>query len=339
MNFFAYRLPDDTSIHAYKSHRLLGRANGEGFVISPFSNAEDGQFTIPADTEIDIAELDSIDIENLRDKNECGNSPSFPERSISKEEHAAMVEKVQGMMHGGALKKAVIAKTIVKESPISLSKSFQALSVAYPHAFIFCFHTPQSGTWIGASPERLLSQNAGMMRTMALAGTRPAGSEGEWDAKNIEEQRIVRDFILDEMRSLGIRPQCRPTETRKAGPVEHLCNEITALILADYDIQAERLLRKLSPTPALAGYPKDEAVAAISTTEPFERGYYGGYCGPRFKNGNFAYFVNLRSLQQNGDRICLYSGGGILPDSNPESEWEETERKSQTLLMIIETTP
>ena len=330
MNFFAYRLPGDTKVYAFKSQRILGRANGEGFVISPFTNREDEQMTIPADTEINVSDLDALEAESCSDSSH--RLYSFPLKSVSQAEHCSIVTHAIGeMKQNPDLTKVVIATTTVHEGVLSLSDTFEALCEAYPDAFVFCFHTPQSGTWLGASPEKLLSQSGPRMTTSALAGTRPAGTSGDWDSKNIEEQRIVRDFVLDAMRSQGIRPKCGELHTKHAGPVEHLCNDISAFLLADYDILAERLLRVLSPTPALCGFPKEAAMQTILNLEPFQRGYYGGYCGPRHRNGNFEYYVNLRSLRKEGAAYCIFAGGGILPESDPDTEWLETRRKAQTL--------
>jgi len=76
---------------------------------------------------------------------------------------------------------------------------------------------------------------------------------------------------------------------------------------------------------------------AIKAYEDFERGYYGGFCGPVTAGGDFSFFVNLRSARILPDRLCVYAGGGIMKDSDPMSEWEETERKAQTCLGRIQT--
>ena len=74
---------------------------------------------------------------------------------------------------------------------------------------------------MGASPEMLLSSSDGSLHTVALAGTRLAGTEEAWDVKNIEEQELVVDFIMSAME--GLAPEKGSTFTRVAGPVEHLC--------------------------------------------------------------------------------------------------------------------
>jgi len=158
-----------------------------------------------------------------------------------------------------------------------------------------------TGTWIGASPETLLIKKGDSLISMALAGTRPAGTNGEWDKKNIEEQRIVSCFISDKLIENGFMPHPGNTHTYTAGPVEHIRTVFTARdAVSDKDACLHKALKTafdLSPTPALAGYPRPESMKAIKAYEDFERGYYGGFCGPVTAGGDFSFFVNLRSAR------------------------------------------
>ncbi|MGB0175928.1 MAG: chorismate-binding protein, partial [Owenweeksia sp.] len=99
----------------------------------------------------------------------------------------------------------------------------------------------------------------------------------------------------------------------------------------------DELLYNLHPTPAVGGWPKKEALAYIEDHEKHDRAYYSGYFGLRTKD-SFAYYVNLRCMQVYNNAVVLYAGGGILADSDPVSEWEETEAKLQTLLRVIQST-
>lgn len=81
--------------------------------------------------------------------------------------------------------------------------------------------------------------------------------------------------------------------------------------------------------------PTTEAMALIEANESFERAYYGGYCGPCEADGDFRLYVNLRSGWFEPYRFCLMAGGGIMPESDADSEWEETERKMDTLNKAI----
>lgn len=129
------------------------------------------------------------------------------------------------------------------------------------------------------NPELLLESDSRSreVRTMALAGTRPSDDDTPWDDKNIYEQSLVTDFIAETLKKEGLDVTVDDLSERRFINIKHLCTEITARG-AD-DIPA--LMSELSPTPAVAGYPRDEAIEEISRYETHRRNCYGGYVGVR----------------------------------------------------------
>lgn len=324
MNFFAYRLPGESEFTACSSENTAGEDLGKDcFIAVPFDGDRAASIAIPADNKLSLKDIDKIARED-RSRYE------FPDQSTTEEEHRESVKRILSSIDAGEISKGVIARALIREARWKLSDMLAELDRRYPEAFIFCFHTPESGTWIGASPETLLEKRGGNLATMALAGTRPAGSSGEWDRKNIREQAIVREFIVDTLETAGYKTETTPISTQNAGPVEHLMNRIR--ISAEGEIDGNAIARLLSPTPALCGMPRGKAMRRIREAEKFERGYYGGYCGPRFADGDFRYFVNLRSMRLSGGKAALFAGGGIVKGSEPEKEWLETEKKFETTL-------
>ena len=200
-------------------------------------------------------------------------------------------------------------------------------------AFVSWVHLPGRGRWIGATPETLLDYDGRMLSSMALAGTRKAGAPGEWGQKELEEQQIVTDSIVAALKSRGLAPVVGDRFTRVAAQVEHLCTPISAEVRLSGD-RLNEILCALHPTPAVGGYPKAEAKAWIDRVEPHRRRYYGGYLGPVRVDG-VRLFVNLRCLEANNSLLRLYVGGGLTAQSQPASEWCETEAKAQTLLSVI----
>ena len=83
----------------------------------------------------------------------------------------------------------------------------------------------------------------------------------------------------------------------------------------------------MSPTPALCGSPKEKALKIIKENEDFDRGCYGGYCGPFHSTGDFTFNVVLRCASVTDRRYCLYAGGGITSESIVSAEWFEIESK------------
>lgn len=298
----------------------------DGFIISPFNTDDYKIIRLYAD----------IELEALPEQTPGGYISLFPGRSTTKEEHAEEIQAIKKQIDEypeqlANRAKIVAARVKLQEGNINPEKTFTQLCKDYPDAFVFCYYTPHTGLWTGASPELLLSREAGAVHTMSLAGTRDANTPEEWDQKNIYEQKTVTDFIAGELTTLGYNVEIGERYTKKAGKIEHLCTPIT--------IREERLTRRdiekiadrLSPTPALSGYPREEALKIIGRKENFERGYYGGYCGPFRGDDKISLYVNLRSGCFIPGWMALYAGGGITRYSEIENEWQETEKKLQTL--------
>lgn len=323
---------------------------GTGFIFCGFKK-NSSIYTIPA-TAKEFTDEELIRWCNENDR----NSQLKSNASIRKEIHIKLVEDAIKFVKSTEKTKDVSSKVVASrikkvETKIIIPALYRNLVKAYPDACVFLFSTSQSGTWIGASPELLCSiHHSGdwQLNTMALAGTRPADTGGEWDDKNICEQAMVTEYILSSLKSLKIEAVKGETFTKKAGEIEHLCTPITAKIdssrnFVDSSSRTDNLipflvpiLKKLSPTPALCGYPQKEAMDFIISHESFARDFYGGFIGT-VSPYDSAIYVNLRCgrFLPNGEGILLYAGGGITRDSNSEKEWEETERKLSTLMTFL----
>lgn len=209
---------------------------------------------------------------------------------------------------------------------------FSKLVEKYPHAFCYFFESPSLGTWVGATPETLVKIEEGRGVTMSLAGTKPAGDGSAWGAKELHEQQLVTDFIRGQL--LEMCAEVRESDRGEliAGPVKHLVHHFT------FDIAAFKqweLIRKLHPTPAVSGYPRDKALKCIAELEAHDRKFYAGIIGLTSAKTT-SLFVNLRSAELLNNQLYLYLGGGLTQQSDPESEWNETENKAKTLLDLID---
>lgn len=332
MNFFIYRKPGHGKAEGAISGSLLQGLHADAFAVAPFDGSESHVFSIPNERPIASADLGLIDA--IAADSIGGKAYRFPASSTDCDTHRRMVEHIVSEIEGGRLGKCVAARAIVHDGKIALAESFLRLCDAYPNAFVTCFHTGPTGTWLCATPERLLSRRGDRLLAMALAGTRTAGTEQHdslWDEKNIGEQRVVTEFIAGNLAAEGLQVTTDGPVTYNAGPVEHLMTQIEA---SGRDLtfgESVRMATLLSPTPALCGLPRDAAAVIISACEDFQRGYYGGFIGPMYADGDFDLYVNLRSALIEKERYCLFAGGGIVKGSDPEQEWAETERKSRTM--------
>ena len=208
------------------------------------------------------------------------------------------------------------------------------LFASHPGCLRFIYHTPQTGGWLGATPELLLDMDkrTGTFHTMALAGTRKRGSTHRWDDKNLRENHFVINYITASLAALGIDTEVSPLETVAYGGIEHLCSHITGRASS---LMIPQIIDALNPTPALCGYPKADAIADITRFENHPRGCYGGIIGFSSET-SYRAFVNLRCMHFDGLRYCIYGGGGITSQSVPDEEYSETTAKTALLCMLTE---
>jgi len=243
--------------------------------------------------------------------------------------------------------------TSTTKSPETL---FLKLLEKYKEAMVYLWFHPETGIWLGATPETLLQTDARRFNTMALAGTQEyKGSlKVEWGTKEIDEQQLVTDEIVQRLHNVSKTLTVDKAITYRAGNLLHLKTGIQGTFDG---IQGLRpIIKALHPTPAVCGLPKEEAKDFILNNEGYDRAYYTGFLGELNKRttvkratrkGNIenqAYgmikkqthlFVNLRCMQFTEGLATLYIGGGITLASDPESEWEETLRKAETLGKVL----
>ncbi len=341
LNFYAVRYPGEKEVIFNCTGKILsGITDIDGFVIAPFDNNPDNIFTIPSDPICTERLLKTDNLQNRLslDGKEEGLKYPLPDKSTTFEEHQFEVNSiVSRLKKSGESHKTVAARVLIQDCKRSAGKIFTKLCNIYPSANILFFHSSGSGSWKGSSPKMLLTITGNTLTTKSLAGTRPADTPGEWDDKNKEEQRIVSRYIADLLSRLGLTLEITDPITKKAGPIEHLQTLMSAKLPDNISIPllVKQITGTLSPTPALCGFPKDEALTDILRLENFSRGYYGGYAGLIDKFGVHL-FVNLRScMLTKTEKLILFAGGGIMADSIPSAEWEETERKLSTLLDIL----
>jgi isochorismate synthase len=216
-----------------------------------------------------------------------------------------------------------------------LVATFQKLVQQYCSAFVYCFHHPKIGTWLGASPEQLLKANADSFETMALAGTqKDTGAAAViWQQKEQEEQQFVTDYILSKLKESSAEIQVSEAYSVKAGTLWHIKTDISGVFGPELDLK--KAIQLLHPTPAVCGVPKAISKAFIMTNEGYNRSFYTGFLGELNRNFASDLFVNLRCMQIENNQAHLYMGCGITKDSDPEKEWRESVNKSMTMKRIL----
>lgn len=258
-----------------------------------------------------------------------------------KELVAETVKKIQR----GDYKKVVLARGVEVTTPqvLVIEEILQQLRTNYPMAYVFAIQRG-SRHFVAATPERLIRAQDGQVRTMALAGSAPRGKTVEEDnrlgvellqsSKNKIEHEIVAATIREALEQV-----CSHVWMADAPKLLQLKNiqHLETPIVGELRPQASVLeaLQGLHPTPAVGGFPRDKALAMIREHEQLDRGWYVGPVGwiDAYGNGDFA--VALRSALIDGNIATLFAGGGIVADSNPESEFAETCSKLEAILYSI----
>jgi menaquinone-specific isochorismate synthase len=200
---------------------------------------------------------------------------------------------------------------------------------------------------VGASPELLVQVQGDVLRSHPLAGTAPRTGDPVTDeraaarlvasTKDQVEHRVVIDMIHDTLLPWCSYLDWEPEPSIVAvANVQHLGTAMEGR-LSEPRPNVLELVRALSPTPALGGFPRDEALGLIAACEGFERGRYGGAVGWVDANGDGTWAVTIRCAEFSADRTTarLVAGGGIVAASDPDSELAETQAKLQAMLSAI----
>lgn len=318
----------------------------EGFVVAPFA----------ADSHEPLLLLRPDRVETRRVQAEtmvAGRMQQAADRQErDRRDYAESFSLCHAQLAAGRFDKLVLARTTVERMArrVPTEQLFLRACRLYPRTFVALVESERCGTWLAATPEILLSGENGRWRTMALAGTMrltgcrlgfdnpptPGGTKGhepDWDSKNRREQRIVADYIERTLRPLAADFSCGEAHTVRAGDVVHLRSDFSFRLASG--VGAGAVVSALHPTPAVCGLPKADAYTFLLANEPSPRSYYSGFIGPWGIGGGTHLYVSLRCMSLCGDSCCLYAGVGLLPDSDEEAEWQETEAKMETMRRML----
>ena len=355
--FAIYRLPRENHFTLIEqthgeplSFSSLTQLNGqEGFVVAPFAVSEE----LP----VLLIRPDRVTTTVSEDPCSLPLAPSCPlslapcpSNNATRADYHIDFANYHAHLLSGDFQKIVLARSTfhspltTHHSPIEL---FYDACQRYPRMFICLVSTPQSGTWLTATPEILLSGTGNQWQTIALAGTMKLEGddlkgEGEhvmWSTKNIQEQRYVATYITECLEHFTDNFTERGPYTVRAGNLVHLRSDFT-FTLPDTQHLGD-VLTTLHPTPAVCGLPKRQTFEFIQTNEHSPRLYYSGFMGPlclsatHYSPLTTHLFVSLRCMRLLTDGYQLYAGGGLLPDSVEEQEWQETEAKMETMRNLL----
>jgi isochorismate synthase len=258
----------------------------------------------------------------------------------SPEQWLSHVEDALAAVRHGTLSKVVLAREVLLELDAApdVSRLLENLSVLSPETTRFAIRR-EGSVFLGATPERLVLRLGSELRTEAVAGSMraldpDAAARLMASPKERHEHDLVVRELLRKLQLLGARTESpsRPS-IRQLRHVLHLTTTITARLFGPPHILT--LMSRLHPTAAVGGVPEDRAAEFMRQHEQFDRGCYAAPIGWFDAQGDGQFFVGLRSGLLEGNHLRLYAGAGIVRDSQPEMELEETELKLQSLLEAL----
>jgi isochorismate synthase len=245
-------------------------------------------------------------------------------------------------VRAGRLTKVVIARDVVvsADRPLDVHAVLLRLRAAFGSSYRYSIEG-----FVGASPELLVARHGDVVRSHPLAGTAPRTGDPTNDArmaaalitstKDQVEHRVVIDVVHE-----TLLPWCSYLDWEEepsivaVANVQHLGTLIEGRLSAPPPNVLE-MAQALSPTPALGGHPRAEALDLIAAVEGFDRGRYGGAVGWVDSAGNGTWAVAIRCAEIAGTTARLFAGGGIVADSEPLAELAETQAKFQAMLSAI----
>jgi len=258
--------------------------------------------------------------------------------------YMSAVRAARDAVRDGRLTKAVIAReiSVTSDEPIDIHAVLVRLRLSFGSSYRYSIDG-----FVGAMPELLVAVEGETVRAHPFAGTTPRTGDPDTDkraaaellasAKNQTEHRVVIDMIHDTLLPWCSYLDWEPEPSIVAvANVQHLGTRMEGH-LSDPRPNVLELVRALAPTPAVGGFPRDEALALIERVEGFERGRYAGSVGWVDATGDGTWAVALRCAEFSPDRLSarLVAGGGIVADSEPLAELAETQAKFQAMLSAI----
>lgn len=329
--FVFFQYPNSSVVNLY--HQGTTRLHSknqldfEGFAFNPF-NLKSQNIYIPKEnhSSYKLDEIKTPEIYNLKNL------------IVTTEEKSSFIKLVKSakdhlIRHN--IPKIVVSKSFMVPLKKTCWDIYSNLIKLYPGTFKYFWSHPKMGSWFGASPELFLEYFDGTYKTVALAATQKWNPKKEiqWSQKEKEEQHLVQQQIIDDLRQgLNVESLLKnETINHRVGNLIHLSTSFQ--FKADRN-QANKICKKLHPTSAVAGRPKKKVLEFISCQEKYDRSFYTGFYGPVMRN-SITLYVNLRCAQIIDNEIIIYVGAGITEKSNPELEWSEIRAKAQAILRVL----
>ncbi len=266
--------------------------------------------------------------------------------NVSKEEYCRMVEKTKEYIRSGDIFQAVISRRFQSPYTGSLLNAYRVLRTSNPSSYMVYMHIGDQEI-MSVSPETLVRLDKGRLTTFPVAGSRPRGKTQEEDAalerellqdeKELAEHNMLVDLGRNDLGKISAYNSVQVTNYQmihRYSRIMHICSQVEGDIRPECD--GLDAVDAVLPAGTLSGAPKIRACQIIEELEKEERGIYGGALGYLDFTGNLDTCIAIRMAVKKDNMVYVQAGGGIVADSVPEREYEESANKAMAVMKAVE---
>lgn len=265
--------------------------------------------------------------------------------TTQKQDYCEQVERTKEYIRSGDIFQAVISRQFRSPMKQSLLNAYRVLRTTNPSPYMVYLHS-EDLELMSTSPETLVRLNKGRLVTFPVAGSRPRGKTEEEDAalakdllkdeKELSEHNMLVDLGRNDLGRISQYGSVEVTEYQmihKYSRIMHICSQVEGDIREERD--ALDAIEAVLPAGTLSGAPKIRACQIIEELEQEERGIYGGALGYIDFTGNMDTCIAIRMAVRKDDTVYVQAGGGIVADSVPEAEYEESGNKAAAVIQAV----
>lgn len=273
------------------------------------------------------------------------NKPINVVSNTTKDEYMEMVKKAKKYIYDGDIFQVVLSQRLTahtEEEPLVLYRKLRAINPS-PYLYYLNFGEYQVA---GSSPEMLVEKKQNRVFTCPIAGTRKRGKSVEEDAalaldlkadpKEQAEHVMLVDLARNDMGKISEIGSVEVTDFMKVKNYSHVMHMVS-LVEGNRKEKEDSfsILSTFLPAGTLSGAPKIRAMEIIEELESEKRGVYGGAAGYFSFDGNMDFCIAIRTMIINNGKVFMQAGAGIVADSDPEMEYEESHNKVRALVKTI----
>lgn len=338
---------------------VVDHVSGSVWLIANAVNVDDRPTRADAAYDEALARLDDMQrkaaapVENEARVNVLDESVGQPQLRFrtEKSDYEHSVEEAKRHIIDGDVFQVVISQRLDIDSPADPFDVYRVLRTLNPSPYMyFMALTDAQGrdfNVIGSSPETLIKVDNGHAMSFPIAGSRPRGATPEEDERLAKElladpkERSEHIMLVDLARN-DLSRVCRPEsvevvslmDIKRFSHIMHICSTVTGQV--DPHMTAFDVFTSAFPAGTLSGAPKPRAIEIIDELEPADRGIYGGTVGYFDFSGNLDMAIAIRTAFIRDHEASVQAGAGIVLDSVPASEWQETRNKAEASVEAVQ---